>query len=104
MPDHRKGLNPSQPKEEVENIRYAIQRSRPCGSEGWVSKAVARFGLESTLRHPWRPAKGGEKGSLFPPRNGGGVSTSSIRPRSGISTRPVARVVVLAYTYLVRVR
>ena len=67
MPDHRKGLNPSQPKEEVENIRYAIQRSRPCGSEGWVSKAVARFGLESTLRHPWRPAKGGEKGSLFPP-------------------------------------
>jgi len=57
MPDHRKGLNPSQPKEEVENIRYAIQRSRPYGSEGWVSKAVARFGLESTLRHPWRPAR-----------------------------------------------
>ena len=62
-PDYRKWLNHSQAKEEIENIRYAIRRSRPYGSEKWVSKAVARFGLESTLRNPWRPAKGGEKGS-----------------------------------------
>ena len=62
-PDYRKWLNHSQPKEEIENTRYAIQRSRPSGLESWVSKAVARFGLESTLCNPWRPAKGGEKGS-----------------------------------------
>ena len=62
-PDYGKWLNHSQGKEEIEKIRYAIQRSWPYGSEKWVAKAVARFGLESTLRNPWRPAKGGQKGS-----------------------------------------
>jgi hypothetical protein len=33
-------------------------RSRPYGSEPWVSKAVAQFGLENTIRNPWRPEKG----------------------------------------------
>ena len=51
-------LNRSQPKEEVEKIRHAIKRSKPYGSEGWVSKAVAQFGLENTVRNPWRPSKG----------------------------------------------
>jgi hypothetical protein len=26
--------------------------------EPWVAKAVARFGLVNTLRHPWRPENG----------------------------------------------
>jgi len=56
--DYVPWLNHSQPKEEIENIRYALKRSRPYGSEPWVSKAVARFGLENTLRNPWRPKKG----------------------------------------------
>ena len=51
-------LNHSQPKEEIENIRYAIKRSRPYGSEQWVSQTVAQFGLQSTVRDPWRPRKG----------------------------------------------
>jgi len=51
-------LNRSQPKEEVEKIRHAIKRSKPYGSEGWASKAVAQFGLENTVRNPWRPGKG----------------------------------------------
>ena len=55
---YRQWLNRSQPKEEVEKIRYAIRRSRPYGSEKWVSKAVVKFGLENTLRNPWRPRKG----------------------------------------------
>jgi hypothetical protein len=33
--------------EEIENIQYAIEKSRPYGSEKWVSKAVAQFGLEN---------------------------------------------------------
>jgi hypothetical protein len=45
-------------KEEIENIRYAIKKSRPYGSEKWVSRAVARFGLGSTLRERGRPRKG----------------------------------------------
>jgi putative transposase len=51
-------LNQSQGKEEIENIRHAIKKSRPYGSEKWVSRAVARFGLESTLRMRGRPRKG----------------------------------------------
>ena len=53
-----KWLKRSQDKGEVEKIRHAIRRSKPYGSEGWVSKAVARFGLENTVRNPWRPGKG----------------------------------------------
>jgi len=56
--DYVPWLNHPQPKEEIENIRYALKRSRPYGSESWVAKAVAQFGLENTLRNPWRPEKG----------------------------------------------
>ena len=56
--DYLPWLNQSPPKEEIENIRYAQKRSRPYGSEPWVLKAAARFGLENTLRNPWRPKKG----------------------------------------------
>ena len=56
--DYVAWLNHPQPQEEIEKIRYALKRSRPYGSEAWVSKAVAQFGLENTLRNPWRPQKG----------------------------------------------
>jgi len=56
--DYLEWVNRSQPKEEVEKIRHAVKRSRRYGSEGWVSKAVAEFGLENTVRNPWRPGKG----------------------------------------------
>jgi hypothetical protein len=51
-------LNRSQPKEELEKIPHAIKRSKPSGSEGWVSKAAAQFGLENTVRNPSRLGKG----------------------------------------------
>jgi hypothetical protein len=50
-------LDRAQPEEDVEQIRHAIKRSRPYGSEGWVSKTVAQFGLEDTVRNPWPPGK-----------------------------------------------
>ena len=53
--DYRKWLNHPQDKEEIEKIREAIRKSRPYGSEKWVAKAVAQFGLENTLRNPGRP-------------------------------------------------
>jgi len=56
--DYRRWLNQSQGREEIENIRYAIRRSRPYGSEKWVSKAVGQFGLENTTRNRGRPKKG----------------------------------------------
>ena len=51
-------LNPSQGREEIDKIRYALRRSRPYGSEKWVARVVARFGLENTLRNPGRPKNG----------------------------------------------
>ena len=51
-------LNQSAPQEETDKIRYAIQRSRPYGSQDWVSKAAAQFGLETTLHPRGRPNKG----------------------------------------------
>jgi putative transposase len=56
--NYRQWLNRSQPKEEMEKIRKAIQRSRPYGSERWVSATVARFGLENAMRNPGRPKNG----------------------------------------------
>ena len=56
MPNHWHLLLHPQAKEEIENIRYAIKRSR-YGSEKWVAKAVAQFGLETTIRNPRRPEK-----------------------------------------------
>jgi putative transposase len=57
-PDYLRWLNRSQGREEVEKIRYAIQRSRPYGSDKWVSNAIRKFGLKSTMRNPGRPKKG----------------------------------------------
>ncbi|MFZ0963120.1 MAG: hypothetical protein WAO35_19830 [Terriglobia bacterium] len=56
--DYLAWLNHPQAKEEIEKIRYALKRSRPYGSDSWVSKVVAQLGLENTLRNPRRPKKG----------------------------------------------
>jgi putative transposase len=48
--DYLEWVNTSQPKEEIEVIRYAIQRGRPYGKDKWVSKTVAELGLETTMR------------------------------------------------------
>ena len=56
-------LNQSQPREEMEEIRKALARSRPYGSEKWVSRTVARFGLENSIRNPGRPKSGQNNGT-----------------------------------------
>lgn len=55
--DYLERINQAQPKEEVENIRRAIKRNKPYGSDIWTSKIIKGFGLETTLRDPWRPKK-----------------------------------------------
>lgn len=56
--DYINWLNRDELKDEVENIRYAIQRNRPYGSSQWTTRVIKQFNLESTLRDPWRPGKG----------------------------------------------
>ena len=55
---YREWLNRSPGKEEIANIRDAIKKSRPYGSEPWRRKAVAQFGLENTMRDRGRPKNG----------------------------------------------
>jgi REP-associated tyrosine transposase len=51
-------LNQPAGKEEIAQIREAIKKNRPYGSENWVGQAVAQYGLENTLRNRGRPKKG----------------------------------------------
>lgn len=55
--NYRTWVNQSEPREELENIRYAIRRNKPYGSERWIERTVKKFGLESTIRDPWRPSE-----------------------------------------------
>jgi len=51
---------------ELEALRASANRCRPFGSLGWVSKAVSRFGLTSTMRNPGRPK---QKNGVRPERH-----------------------------------
>ena len=48
-------VNTPQSKEEVEVIRYHIQRGRPYGKETWMQSTATKLGLESTFRNRGRP-------------------------------------------------
>ncbi len=41
----------------MDRIREAIKRSRPYGSEKWVSRAIAKFGLKNTMKNRGLPKK-----------------------------------------------
>lgn len=56
--DYIKIVNEAQTNVEVESLRYSVNKGKPYGSDGWVSKMIDTFGLTSTLRNPGRPNKG----------------------------------------------
>ncbi len=41
----------------VERVRVSVKRGRPFGEEKWMKRVVGRYGLEGTVRDPWRPRK-----------------------------------------------
>jgi len=45
-------------KEELESLRYSVNKGKPYGSSDWTNRMINRFDLKSTLRHPGRPKKG----------------------------------------------
>jgi putative transposase len=53
--DYLKWINKSQPKEEIENIRFHLKRGRPYGEEGWTRNTAKMLGLDSTFRERGRP-------------------------------------------------
>jgi putative transposase len=50
-------VNASLDDRDLSRIGTSLARSRPLGDDAWVRQMVARLGLESTIRDPWRPKK-----------------------------------------------
>lgn len=51
-------VNINQASEEVNSLRYSVNKGKPYGSETWVNKMIEKFNLGSTLKKPGRPKKG----------------------------------------------
>ena len=56
--DYLSFVNTPQSKEEEESIRLSVVKGKPYGNDNWSTKIIKKFGLESTIRLPWRPRKG----------------------------------------------
>ena len=50
-------VNMREPDEDLQDIRYSVNRGKPYGADAWVSKMVDMFDLEPTVNNPWRPKK-----------------------------------------------
>ena len=51
-------VNVVQSREEEEGIRLSVVKGKPYGNESWSKNIIKKFGLEVTVRSPWRPRKG----------------------------------------------
>lgn len=56
--DYLSFVNIPQPKEEEELLRLSVVKGKPYGNDNWSMNIIKKFGLESTIRLPWRPKKG----------------------------------------------
>jgi len=50
-------VNTPQNQKEEESIRLSVVKGKPYGNDSWSMKIIKKFGLESTVRLPWRPKK-----------------------------------------------
>ena len=50
-------VNERHDEDALDEIRHALQKSAPYGSEKWTAKMVERYHMEGTLRAPGRPKK-----------------------------------------------
>jgi len=50
-------VNIPQTNEEEEKIRLSVIKGKPYGKDSWSMNIIKKFGLESTIRLPWRPKK-----------------------------------------------
>jgi len=56
--DYLKWVNTPETEDELKALRTSVKRGRPYGEEDWMKSLVDKFGLETTIRDPWRPKKG----------------------------------------------
>jgi putative transposase len=57
----RAWVNAALDGEALDRLRLSVVRNRPFGDDRWTKRVAKRYGLESTMRDPWRP-----KGSKQP--------------------------------------
>jgi putative transposase len=50
-------VNMAQSKKEEESLRLSVTKGKPFGNDNWSINIIKKFGLESTVRPPWRPKK-----------------------------------------------
>jgi len=43
--------------DDLNDIRYSVNKGKPYGTRGWIEKMVVKFGLDHTVRGPGRPKK-----------------------------------------------
>lgn len=55
--DYLTSVNDILSKETLTELRYAVNKGKPYGSDRWLSRMMARFDLGHTLRGPGRPRK-----------------------------------------------
>ncbi|MFZ2522488.1 MAG: transposase [Minisyncoccia bacterium] len=55
--DYLSFVNKPQPKEEEGSVRLSVIKGKPYGQDNWSMKIIKKFGLEATIRPPWRPRK-----------------------------------------------
>lgn len=55
--DYLKLINKPQTKEVLNDIRKAVEKSKPLGKFDWILKTAEKLGLKSTLRERGRPKK-----------------------------------------------
>jgi putative transposase len=53
--DYLSSVNEILTKDNLETVRYSVNKGKPFGSESWVARTVKRFKLESTLLGSGRP-------------------------------------------------
>lgn len=52
-------LNRPQSAKEEQALERSIKKGQPFGKDSWIKRIVNKFDLDSTLRYPGRPRKGG---------------------------------------------
>lgn len=56
--DYVKLVNEPQTNEELETLRYSVNKGKPFGKDSWTNRMIDKFHLRLTLRDRGRPKKG----------------------------------------------
>ena len=48
-------MNDTPKKEQLETIRYSVNKGKPYGTLKWVDNMIEKFNLSHTVRGPGRP-------------------------------------------------